>query len=122
MQDERLTVCGATELSFELQPGQRFSMHHAIEYGEARPSAPLGAAQCEIRAAQEVLRLAGPARLECNAKTRRREDLVPMYIDRRSERCLDSFGYPCGVRRVGDVVDEEREFIGTEPGNGVPGA
>ena len=93
-------------------------MHRGVEHGVAALAVGLRAVHRDVGVAHHLLRRGLRGR-ERDPDRGADEQLAPVDHERRLQAVQDALGDDRGLARVADVVEQERELVAGEPGDGV---
>ncbi len=124
--DDRLVVHGerllrdrSAQRLLELHAFDRGRVHRGLEHPVAALAFPLGAVHRGIGVAQQQLgRDVAPAG-ECDTDARADPDRTIRQLERELQGVQDALRGPTRLIRSVQVVDEDRELVASEPGDGV---
>ena len=116
VEDELLPVGGSLQVQLELEPLRERLVHVALEDLVAALPLALGLVHRQVGVAEQVLGLLQPDRDPDAAGD---EHLAALDLDHPLDRVEGEARHPGDLDRLTDVLDEDRELIAAEPGDGV---
>jgi hypothetical protein len=109
------------QVGLEIQPAHHDLVHVRVEDRVAALAFGLRAVHRDVGVAHHVGR-SGVGVGERDPDRRGHDQLAPVEVERILQRLLDALGDHGRLAGVADVVEQDRELVAAEPGDGVAGA